>query len=577
MKASDSTLKNLLEGVKQFIIPIYQRQYQWQPDKRKHKMMTVEKMWNDIEMLMDSDETQSHFFGAIVILPLPHGPSELSKYLVIDGQQRLISTTLLLTVIRDLSRELNLTDSKYENFDKSIEDNYIFNQYKRGEEKYKIIPTKPDKDSYFSILDNDKNKTESNNNLVKSYNYFFSQVKNYLDKLPDSKSKIEYLIKLESVLLHKMKIVEVLLSEKEDDNPKDVFESLNYAGIPLSNWDLVKNYLLMPYNSDNQDEIYNKFIYFIEKNIYKNEDEFLRNYLGMKGKVVVTKNIYNEFKNIMKDLKNEEWDKAINEIKNASNYFNWLKNPEKIIFPINKSIIDDIKFFTKILNTTVHYPVLMKLFLLFENGNIDERSLYVSIKLINSYLLRMTICSPDVTKSLNKFFPIMAKDIINNEPEKTIREDIKKEGYYKIPDDQVFMTSLMNYKFSSPSELKLVKKLLYEIEKTLNKEVPDIENLEVEHIMPKTLTEEWKKELGEEWQRIYNQYLHTIGNLTLTGYNSEMKNFSFDKKKNMQNGYKDSSIKITKNLSSISKWDENEIKQRLKELSEKIIEIWKID
>ncbi len=568
MKAQDTSLKTILEGVKQFVIPIYQRQYQWNPDKRKQSKMTVEKMWDDIKALKDPDGGASHFFGSIVTYPMISSASQVSRFLVIDGQQRLISVSLLLAAIRDMSTEINFLESPYSHFIENIRDSYLFNPYIDGEEKYRILPTQPDRETYFLILKG-KGADEKYNNLSKSYDYFHYQLKKALEECGEPQEKMNYLNDLEITLLNKMKIVDVSLNDQDD--PQDVFESLNYAGIPLSNWDLVRNFLLMPYDSSEQDRIYSTLIEPIQNNIKDREDDFLRNYLGMKGSAVITKNIYYQFKDVMEKIQKNEGgqEKELDEMKTLSRFFYLLNNPNEIT---DLPIKDDIEFATKTLGIAVHFPILMKLLLLHKNGTISDDALVSSIKILNSYLLRRII-KLEGTQGLNKYFPTIV-DSIGSEPEKAIREAISK-GYYEVPKDLEVFTYLPNYPFGSEAKIKIAKKLLYEIEKTMNKEVPDIDKLQVEHIMPRE-PEQWKSDLGDDWERIYSTYLDTIGNLTLTGYNQEMQNYPFDKKKNMKNGYKDSSIRITRDLCSRNKWGEKEINERANELINRIIEIWKI-
>lgn len=177
VKANDTTIKALIEGVKQFVIPVYQRTFAWNPDERKTKAMTVVKMWDDISDLLDVEDSETHFFGSIVTMPISSGASEVSKYIVIDGQQRLISSSLLLAAIRDVAKELKFEDtSPYVHFVEKLEENFLFNRLREEDEKYKIVPTKYDRHFYFRILTMG-DVGYSSDKLVRAFRYFLNQVK----------------------------------------------------------------------------------------------------------------------------------------------------------------------------------------------------------------------------------------------------------------------------------------------------------------------------------------------------------------------------------------------------------------
>lgn len=568
MKAVDSTIKNLLEGVKQFVVPVYQRQYTWSPDDRKTKAMTVVKMWNDINELIDTDLHDTHFFGSIVTFQVSSSASGVSRYVVIDGQQRLISVSLLLAAIRDAARELNVTDGHYIHFVENLERNYIFNDLREGEERYRIIPTKLDKENYFNLLDNsiDDNAWDK---ITRSFYYFSKGIeKNFTDNsLTNPHEKIRYLENLQNVLLNQLKIVDVSLQGQDD--PHDVFESLNYTGIPLTNWDLVRNYVLMQYNDPKlQDEKYITLISPIQESIEPLNDEFLRNFVGLHGKVTTTRNIYNNFKLLVPSdplsVSNEDWERKMEELKKTSKIFNSLYNPSELD---NTGVADAVRFTTEVLEVSTHLPVLMKLFLLYDERSINAEQLESSMNTIRSYLVRRTLYYGG-TQGLNKFFPTVAVSLDTNS-ETQLKESLTR-GYYAAPDDDTFYNLLLRYRFDTFPDVKLIRNLLYLIEKDTNREVPNIDGLQLEHIMPQTLNENWKRDLGTEWERVYSQYISNIGNLTITGYNPEMQNYSFERKKSMHNGYCDSSIRMTRALCSRERWDENEITVRAQDISRQL-------
>ncbi len=579
MKAHDTTIKALIEGVKQFDIPVYQRTFAWNPDDRKTKAMTVVKMWEDISELLDAEETETHFFGSIVTMPISSGASEVTKYIVIDGQQRLISSSLLLAAIRDVAKDLKFeNNSPYFHFVEKLEENFLFNRLRDGDDKYRIVPTKDDKNFYFKILNGEANVNTSDR-LVRAYWYFLTQVKQKLKELESPDNAGKYLDTLQRALLERMRIVDVKL-ESEDD-PHDVFESLNYTGIPLSNWDLVRNYILMHYKDPKlQEEKYISIISTIQKNIeYKSEDksedrseEFLRRFIEMNGKVTTSRNIYNSFKSLIPESNISDgidtWDKKIDELYKVSKIYNKLIHTTEIEDVRIRSLVH---FTSKILDITTHFPLLMKLFLLFQDGEINEEQLGISVKIIASYLLRRTMIygSP----GLNKFFPGIAASL-NSDPVDLLRESFST-GYYAAPDDRKFENYLSQDEVGY-RDRNVIKYLLFELEKSNNKEAPPWKDIQLEHIMPQTLDDEWKKELGEDWENTHSAYVNKLGNLTITGYNQELQNFFFNRKKTGVNGYEHSSIRLTKQLADYEKWGSEEIEERGKMLAKELAAMWEL-
>jgi hypothetical protein len=229
-----------------------------------------------------------------------------------------------------------------------------------------------------------------------------------------------------------------------------------------------------------------------------------------------------------------------------------------------------VYFTTKRLKITTHFPLLMKLFELFQDGAIDKEQLETSVKMIASYLLRRSTIG---TQGLNKFFPGVVVSL-NSDPVTVLHEAFSK-GSYAAPDDRRFENYLSQSDVGD-THREIIKCILFKFEKSYNKEAPPLKDIQLEHIMPQTLSEQWKKELGEDWKNIQKAYLNKLGNLTITGYNQELQNFSFSRKKSGVNGYENSSIRITKELAKYEKWGSEEIEERGKKLAKDLVEMWKI-
>ncbi len=573
MKANDTSIKSLIEGVKQFLIPVYQRTFAWNPDERKTKAMTVVKMWDDIHELLDNDEGEIHFFGSIVTMPAMSSASEVSKFIVIDGQQRLISTSLLLAAIRDTAKEAKVQEGSHAHFVEKLEEGFLLNRLREGEEKYKVVPTRSDKEYYFSIVNGEEPVLFRDSKIARAYRFFLDRVRKEIDGKTDPKEIGSSLDRLQNVLLNRLRIVDVRLDA--DDDPHDVFESLNYTGIPLSNWDLVRNYILMHYKDPKkQEEMYFNLVRRVEDNIKHNDEEFLRDFINMKGKVTTSRNIYNGFKSLTpysKTNTSTDWEMSMKELLDISEIYRTLVNTEEIE---NTKLRDLINFTTGRLKITTHFPVLMKLFKLYNDRTINNNQLTSSVEIVTSYLLRRSLSYS--SQGLNKFFPGVAASLTKDS--ETQLRDIMTKGSYAAPDDRKFIETLKQEEVGY-FNAEVVKYLLYTLEKSINKEAPGLEHLQLEHIMPRTLDEDWKNDLGPEWDRIHREFIDKLGNLTLTGYNQELQNFSFAKKKagnKGKNGYSSSSIQITKELTHYDKWGEEEISKRGEELSNRIAKMWKI-
>ena len=568
MKASDTDLKSLIEGVKQFMIPVYQRRFSWSASDQRTKKMTVEKMWNDISDLMEDNHGDNdgliHFFGSIVTMPVLGSASEVSKFIVIDGQQRLISSFILLSAIRNEAASLKFDDkSPYSRFVKKLENEYIFNEYRETQEKYKLMPAMQDRADFFDIIDG-KKSTGLNGRIASAYRYFQEHINKKTKPLKGPDEIAKYLESLKNTLLKRLRIVDVRLDQQDD--PHDIFESLNYTGIPLSNWDLAKNYLLMHYEDPKiQEDRYSHIISLIEKNIETNSEDFLRDFISMNGIFTTTRDIYSNFKLSLSGSENEHdiayWDDKLYYLNKVSNIYYNLFYLENIEDPAIKVAL----YFTKnILGTDTHFPILMKLFMLHEDGYIDGNQLRLSVEKTAAYLLKESFTLFGM-KAVNKVFPNIAKSLDGNALTQLSNE---------FSTDKDLEDELYRYDFSYKD--KLARYLLFRLEQQINKEAPSFDKIQLEHIMPQTLTQDWKDDLGDDWENIHKDYLNRLGNLTITGYNQTLGNDTFNEKKTMDNGYKDSSMRITRDLIHYERWGPAQIEERGKRIAKEIAKMWLI-
>ena len=370
-------------------------------------------------------------------------------------------------------------------------------------------------------------------------------------------------------MLSKFSVVDIRL-ENEDD-PYLIFESLNAKGIPLTQADLVRNYLFMRLNPNKQQNVYDKIWFPMQENLQESLEDFIRHYLAMDGNVPNYNKIYARFKEIADKKAKSEEDviDIMEELLNYSKYYYIL------LYPENESEEKLKRYFEKLdrLEVTTSYPLLLKLYDDYANKKLSIDDFAECLQVIETYIVRRAVCGIP-TNVLNKYFPTIYNSLDQTNVVHSLKNKLKSgTGARRMPDDDEFKQCLQERKLFGS---RILQYLLEELERYNNKEVVNFEELQIEHIMPQTLTDEWKKELGSGWELTYQKYLDTLGNLTLTGYNPEYSNKLFIEKRDMKKGFKDSGLQLNRDLAKLEKWTEKEILDRAKELSRIGLEIWGI-
>ncbi|GAA8670360.1 DUF262 and DUF1524 domain-containing protein [Helicobacter pylori] len=552
MEADATTLLKFIKDNQknQLVIPIYQRVYSW--DKEQCKQL-----WDDIIKIGGNDKMDGHFIGSIlyVLDGITHSDNVL---LIIDGQQRLTTITLLLTALRD---HLNDEDEFLEKFScQKIESDYLINSDKDGDKKFRLILSESDKDTLLSLIDKDRRKpSEPSSKIVENFKLFEEWVSNT--------DKLETIFKG----LEKLMIVEIAL-EKGKDDPQLIFESMNSKGIELTQTDLIRNYIIMETEAEKQEGFYNKYWRAMEEEFKQNEkwfDRFIRHYLTIKTREIPN---INKVYVALKDYRQKEGIGIEDLLKDLQKYCGYFcrivfkKEADKDFKDLNKAL-----GFLVDLEMDVIYPLLLELYSDYSDGILSKDDFIPIIALIESYICRRAVCGLG-TNSLNKVFPSFTKHIQKDEYFKSLEAHF---GYLtnnqRFPKNDEFKDCFITidfYKF---------KKNRYFFERLENfdtKEPVNTKGLTVEHIMPQTLTEEWKRDLGENFQAIHDKYLHTIGNLTLTGYNPEYSNRSFQEKQGMEKGFKNSPLRLNQGLRGLEPFGEEKIKKRANDLADLALKIW---
>lgn len=554
MKAGEKEFLSFLEGKnKKFIIPVYQRNYNWKKEQCK-------RLFDDLEDIIASN-FRTHFLGSIVSIY-----SMGQEYLVIDGQQRITTMSILLmamyNVIKDQCIETNYLSGE------EIMDVYLINKYsKNDEDKIKLIPIIEDRIAYNKLFDDDKELIE-NSNITNNYRYFY-------DRILEGSVSIDDLYKA----IEKLVIVEIELKNGEDD-PQLIFESLNSTGLDLSEADRVRNFILMGEPSEIQEKFYNKYWYRIEKNTDNKVSDFIRDYLTIKERSIPNKNkVYISFKKYVSGS-GMTIEELLKDLLKFSKYYNHI-----LASNTNDKQIDDILSRLNKLEIFVSYPFLLEVFDDYDKNILNKDQFINVLTIVESFILRRIICNVP-TNALNKIFMSLGREIKKFTDYKSKYDEILgyiligKKSSQRFPDDNEFRIAFLTkdiYNLKGKNKLYLLERL----ENFENKEKVNIEELvstnelNIEHIMPQTLTNKWKEELGTKYEEIHSKYLHTIGNITLTGYNSKLSNKSFSEKRDMDKGFKDSRLYLNKYISTIDHWNEDEIIKRAEILFDRSLKIWK--
>lgn len=563
MKASEVNLNRFLSQTDtQFIIPVYQRNYDWNTAQCKQLL-------DDILLVGDNEKRSSHFIGSIVYIHDDvYSASGIRELTVIDGQQRLTTITLMYISILLLAIEMG-----DENLVNRIQETYLINKFANEEEKLKLKPTENNDKALKFLLSPDKTIPFSEySRLIDNYEYFKTRI---------NQENIQVVLKG----LNKLMFVEISL-ERDKDDPQRIFESLNSTGLELSQADLIRNYVLMGLKHKQQLKFYDNYWKHIESlakieelNISKVSD-FIRDYLTMENKEIPNKNrVYLEFKDKYELLDVERTETILLKIKTYSVYYN------KLINPINEPDLDIRKKIKEInkLEVNVAYPFLMEIYNDYEKGIIDKQVFIEILDLIQTFAWRRFIVGLP-TNALNKIFMRLYQDIKHDDYLNSLLKSImKKKATQRMPNDREVIANLKDkdmYSIQSRNRFYFLER----IENYDNREPVLIENnpdITIEHIFPQNPEPKWKLLLGEgEYEIMKEKYLNTIANLTLSGNNGKLSNKYFTEKRDMningkEQGYKYSRLWLNKHISSLEKWDIEELDKRFDILVERFFKIWK--
>ena len=562
MKGYAKPLHEFISGQQiQFVIPVYQRNYDWLIDN-------CDQLFSDLTKLSRSDR-HSHFFGSIVTSSAGSGFNRF----VIDGQQRLTTISLLLLAgikaVNDGTLEIKNEYRKEEAYDL-----FLNAKYCNSERKIKLVPIENDRIAYDEIF-NEEDSFDEDSKVTRNYRHFYD----LLTKKPQALSFDQLLDAIE-----RLQIISIELDS--DDDAQLIFESLNSTGLALTEADKIRNYLLMSLTPEEQQVCFKNYWQKIEQATENQPTKFLRDYLTIQQQLqrpVRQSNIYYEWKKYMDGHDRKE---ELVKMLEYAHYYQQVTEAKLSTAKLSEKMRHICNIETDVTN------VFFIQFLKYASANnLSEDEILKVIDLVENYLARRIVCNmpgnaltqvfcalhKDVVKSIEEYSSANVK-LGNSYSDILVYHIMRRDGNYQLPRDMQFVESIKTrdaYHMLKPFQIFLFERLENSVHGEYNDVATDMKKKDatIEHIMPQTLNGDWKSMLGDNFEEIQDKYLHTFANLTLTGINSELSNKAFEIKrdgktigKEIYPGYKNSKYRLTKSVTLCNKWTETELQNRCKEI-----------
>ncbi len=559
MKATEAKLLNFLKKSPQFVIPIYQRNYSWTEKECRQ-------LWDDVLRCGKNDRIAVHFIGSIVYIE--SGLSQVTDQaplLVIDGQQRLTTVTIFLAALASAVADTEPFDGFSQ---RKVRNYYLLNPEEGGDRHFKLLLSQTDKTSLMALVGGTPLPKETSIRVVQNHGLFTSWIE-------ENKAEIAALCRG----LSKLVIVDVALT-RDQDNPQLIFESMNSTGKELSQADLIRNFILMGLEPKLQTRLYDDYWRPMETDFGQEAygthfDGFMRHYLTVKTGTIPNINaVYDAFKDHSRTSRTDGQSEAehvealVKDIRLYAEHFCAMALGQEKDTELKRAFHD-----LRELRVDVAYPFLLELYQDYKNGILKNEEFVVSVRLIEAYVFRRAI-SAIPTNSMNKTFATFNKALRKPRYLESIKVHfLSLPSYRRFPNDDEFKRDIQIrdlYNFRSRSYW------LRRYENSGRKEPIIVDNYTIEHILPQNekLSSAWQDALGSDWQSIQTTWLHTLGNLTLTGYNTEYSDRPFPEKRDMTGGFSQSPLKLNEGLGQIEQWNEDAIKDRAGRLAARAITVW---
>ena len=556
MDAHPSNFKTIIQGEKQFYVPLFQRPYTWGD-------VPITVMWDDITDLYEGNipNTQDHFIGSFVTILDSSTPTGVSRYTVIDGQQRMTTLLLLLAAIREIALVREQTQTA-----DMIQGLYLCNPYQTGDNAAKFVPTQADRTQFRDALElqNDTQVTSP------ALHYAFEKIRKLVGG-KDNNGQPYNMARLHDLITMRLRLVSITLGS--NDNAYVIFHSLNGKGEDLTEADLIRNYFFMRLPIERQQTVYDAHWFPMQEALKGKYElpEFFRHYLSKNGTQVNAKALYDEVKRRADDTCKtpDELVDFIAGIARFAGFYKRIINPD---LEPSKTIRARLERLNR-WGVTVAYPLLLNLYDDYAATRISETEFVSMIASIECFVVRRFFCRIP-TNRLNRIFAVAYRDSAPDDDgaaaarAQTLPAFLARQQW---PDDATFIEGFHRYAiYHEGARCDLVLRSLELAEG--HHEVVTTDTLQIEHVMPQTLSADWKQALGPEYQRVYDEWLHTIGNLTLTGYNPTLSNSVFAQKQGI---FAASNITLNAYFTGLTNWAEPEIIERGKYLAERAASIWR--
>ena len=558
MQAVDRQFSQIISvGSKQFIVPVFQRDYRWGEDQWN-------RLWKDALIAGSSTEASDHFLGSIVSTEVGRGSSVFHRWQVIDGQQRLATLSLLLIALRDQITEINWSGDEDSPTAARINNQFLKNPDETGDRSYRLRLRRADDATLRALTEGanlDTLDMPVSERIIAGYQHFRDLIRQHNTNIDALWQGIA-----------KLRIVDVTLGK--EDNPQLVFESLNSTGLDLSQSDLIRNYLLMRLDDADQTRLYNEYWHAIETMFKRNENEltaFLRDYVALKRQIsnpTRQDRIYEEFKAFWPALQDEgQLEQQLASMKMFAGYYSKFRG----------FVEDESKALTEAMGAVRRHSnapalLIMKLYDYYSNHKINESQFVESLRFIESYLFRRAVMGLR-NNSYWSVFAGIAYQMDENDPFQSMQlAMLRTPRNYGFPTDAQFVQVLTEQDIYSKGGL--CKHLLDRLENFGQKEPSPTAEYTIEHIMPQSMTAEWQQMLGCTWEQDHGDWLHRLGNLTLTGYNSEYSNRSFNDKKTICGGFDHSAVRLNGYVRQQDRWTVTQMEERGRQLAVRASRIW---
>lgn len=558
MDGKDKSLIKLMDGSdNRFIIPVYQRNYDW-------GFPQCQQLYNDLVDLV-KNERPSHFFGCIVRAQYKGGGAD--EYLIIDGQQRMTTVCLIfLAIYWNIQRGLITPEDP--RLAEKIYKKFLVDEFDPKDKKIRLKLNKEDREAFDHLVDYGEGHEYANSRVVTNYEFFYK-------RLPTLDFPIDFFYDA----IRKLIVIDIFLGG--DDDAQLIFESLNSTGLELKEADKIRNFVLMGLTETEQENYYFKYWSYIEKNCPGNNtlDNFVRDYLTLKsptGEIPTLKGIYGAFKLF---AEGQNMESILAEMKFYSEMYGRIRSAN-----VGSAAANEIMARLNYLEMTVTYPFLMGFFGYARETGMTDEEIFNVLSCIEVFIFRRFVCGYP-TNALNKVFATLHQQILKNKKSEDGYCDVmvyllqNRRKTIIFPKDDEFVrdfTTKSVYSMRAKNRSYIFDRLENGSSKEKNNVIEYIQKgeLSVEHIMPQTLSPAWQEALGEDSYRIHEEWLHTIANLTLTGYNSQYSNRSFAEKKTVENGFAQSGLRLNQYIAKFDKWTEEEMKLRRDKLAEMAVKIW---